>query len=135
MRYHRRARMQTCHIASYGTKWKKRPCVYCVQKIRCSRDKASITNRITIPIPEHNSTKLTTRTLAPNARGGRLERNFDLTTPDEPCGLVTRLNTNSPQPRCSNPKHSENDSPPDHTDFRALDFPLGLVDVCDALVG
>lgn len=34
----------------------------------------------------------TTRTLAPNARGGRLLRNFDLTTPDDPCGLVTRLN-------------------------------------------
>lgn len=33
----------------------------------------------------------TTRTLAPKARGGRLLRNFDLTTPDEPCGLVTRL--------------------------------------------
>ena len=33
----------------------------------------------------------TTLTLAPKARGGRLLRNFDLTTPDEPCGLVTRL--------------------------------------------
>ena len=36
----------------------------------------------------------TTRTLAPNARGGRLCRNFDFTTPDEPCGLVTRLDDN-----------------------------------------
>jgi hypothetical protein len=33
----------------------------------------------------------TTRTPAPNARGGRLCRNFDFTTPDEPCDLVTRL--------------------------------------------
>ena len=41
---------------------------------------------------EHkDSVGRTTRTLAPNARGGRLCLNFDLTTPDEPCGLVTRL--------------------------------------------
>ena len=31
------------------------------------------------------------RTLAPNARGGRLELNFDLTTPELPCERVTRL--------------------------------------------
>lgn len=33
----------------------------------------------------------TMRTPAPNARGGRLELNFDLTTPELPCGRVTRL--------------------------------------------
>lgn len=33
----------------------------------------------------------TTRTLAPNDLGGRLDRNFDLTTPELPCGRVTRL--------------------------------------------
>lgn len=33
----------------------------------------------------------TTRTLSPNARGGRLDLNFDLTTPELPCGRVTRL--------------------------------------------
>lgn len=33
----------------------------------------------------------TTRTLAPNDLGGRLVRNFDLTTPELPCGRVTRL--------------------------------------------
>ena len=33
----------------------------------------------------------TTRTLAPNARGGRFTLNFDLTTPELPCGRVTRL--------------------------------------------
>lgn len=35
--------------------------------------------------------KRTMRTPAPNARGGRLEVNFDLTTPELPCGRVTRL--------------------------------------------
>jgi len=34
---------------------------------------------------------LTTRTEAPNALGGRLERNFAFATPDEPCGRVIRL--------------------------------------------
>lgn len=34
---------------------------------------------------------LTTRTLAPNACGGRFDLNFDLTTPEFPCGRVTRL--------------------------------------------
>ena len=36
----------------------------------------------------------TIRTLAPNARGGRFDRNFDFTTPELPCGRVTRLYTN-----------------------------------------
>lgn len=108
--------MQTCHIASYSTECERRACVYCVQKFKCSRDKASVTSLITFPIPITKATKLTTRTLAPNARGGRLERNFDLTTPDEPCGLVIRLDARSRQP--TYPKfQSTPNPPPDNTDF------------------
>ena len=33
----------------------------------------------------------TTRTLAPNACGGKFEVNFPFTTPELPCGRVTRL--------------------------------------------
>lgn len=40
---------------------------------------------------ERKEVKRTMRTLAPNARGGRLDLNFDLTTPELPCGRVTRL--------------------------------------------
>jgi hypothetical protein len=37
----------------------------------------------------------TTRTPAPNARGGKFDRNFDFTTPELPCGRVTRLEKES----------------------------------------
>lgn len=71
----------------------------------------------------------TTRTLAPNARGGRLVRNFDLTTPEPPCGLVTRLNfplENSPNP-------FNRDSPPNDPNLRAVDFTLSLINKGNAL--
>ncbi len=72
--------------------------MYCVQKkldvrgiehLDCEKDKSSVSTLQNPKFKLH-----TTLTLAPNARGGRLERNFDLTTPDEPCGLVTRLHRN-----------------------------------------
>jgi len=74
---------------------------------------------------------LTTRTEAPNALGGRLERNLLLTTPDEPCGRVIRLDVRSLS--ALNKIDSRKRSPPDHTNFGTLDFPLGFVDVCNTL--
>jgi len=74
---------------------------------------------------------LTTRTEAPKALGGRFERNFPLTTPDEPCGRVIRLDVRSLSALTET--DSMKRSPPDHTNFRALDFPLGFVDVCNTL--
>ena len=80
----------SCHIAAYDTKKKQRPCAGLYRRFKSSRGTASdfeSTNRYVYGF----NGLLTTLTLAPNARGGRLERNFDLTTPDDPCGLVTRL--------------------------------------------
>lgn len=81
----------SCHIAVYDTEKKRKTCVGLYRRFKSSRDTASdfeLTNR---HVYELQRIVLTTLTLAPNARGGRLERNFDLTTPDDPCGLVTRL--------------------------------------------
>lgn len=91
-------------------------CVLRIEEFKCSRDKASVTNLITFSITIPDAVKLTTRTLAPNARGGRLERNFDLTTPDEPCGRVIRLHAASRQPKYPNFQSIPN-PPPDNTDF------------------
>lgn len=58
------------------------------KRFKSSRGRASV--GMSVNANRYKSQR-TTLTLAPNARGGRLERNFDLTTPDPPCGLVTRL--------------------------------------------
>ena len=63
--------------------------------LRCWRGKASVT-----PWPQERRERIstgrriakrTTRTLAPNACGGKFEANFPFTTPELPCGRVTRL--------------------------------------------
>ena len=72
------------------------------------------------------------RTPAPNARGGRLEVNFDLTTPEFPCGRVTRLSWNELNNRGGGVRDN---APPDDANLGALDFPLGFVDVCHTLGG
>jgi hypothetical protein len=54
----------------------------------------------------------TTRTLAPKARGGRFEVNFDFTTPDEPWGRVTRLGEIEGMRQ-----QSERHTPPDDADL------------------
>lgn len=79
---------------------------------------------------------LTTRTLAPKARGGRLWRNLDFTTPPEPCGRVTRLRGQqviipSDGIRATTSKIVV---PPDHPNFRSLDFPLGFIHIGDTLI-
>lgn len=58
--------------------------------IRPSRGTAS-TCRSTQELGKEETSGRTTRTLSPNARGGRLDLNFDFTTPELPCGRVTRL--------------------------------------------
>jgi hypothetical protein len=72
---------------------------YSDQMFRCSRGTASEKcedgdyNR-------DSKMKHTMRTLAPKACGGRLDLNFDLTTPLLPCGRVTRLHDiNTPDRR------------------------------------
>jgi hypothetical protein len=58
--------------------------------IRCSTGTAS-ENCEHMNHDGYDLMKRTMRTLAPKACGGRLEPNFDLTTPLLPCGRVTRL--------------------------------------------
>jgi hypothetical protein len=72
----------------------------------------------------------TTRTLAPNARGGRFDLNFDFTTPEEPCGRVTRLNK-----RCHDCFFwtEKTNSPPDDPKLGSLNLPLCLVNIRNPL--
>jgi len=71
----------------------------------------------------------TMRTLAPKACGGRLDLNFDLTTPLLPCGRVTRLHDHKHTRLVGNTKTL----PPDDANLRPCDFPLGPVYICYTL--
>ena len=94
--------------------------------IRCSRGTASE------KCEDHDrdsKMRHTMRTLAPKACGGRLDLNFDLTTPLLPCGRVTRLHDHKHTGSAENTKTL----PPDDANLRPCNFLLGPVYICYTL--
>ena len=63
--------------------------------------------------------------------------NFDFTTPELPCGRVTRLQTkvkaNSQHDSRQRGHNQSSNAPPDNADLRTLHLALGTVDVRNAL--
>ena len=72
------------------------------------------------------------RTDAPNACGGRLDLNFDLTTPELPCGRDIRLCSTSAQ-YFAYVLQCLIYAPPDYADLGTINLTLCTVDVCDTL--
>jgi hypothetical protein len=79
------------------------------------------TGRVNAIVASVGGRRLTTRTLAPNAWGGMLERNLALTTPALPCGRLTLLQDEHVS---TSGARSMRNAPPDHADLRTL--PLGF---------
>ena len=96
--------------------------------IRCSKGTAS-ENCEDLDHGRDSIMRHTMRTLAPKACGGRLDLNFDLTTPLLPCGRVTRLHDHKHTRLVGNNKTL----PPDDANLRPRDFPLGPVYICHTL--